>query len=56
MKSVLARLFTRDEQGQGLMEYTLILSLVAVVCVLAVTTLGQQIVAALLEPAAAMFQ
>ena len=31
---------TKDEEGQGLAEYGLILALIAVVCVLALTTLG----------------
>ncbi len=30
----------RDEEGQGLVEYALIIALVAVVCVIALTTLG----------------
>lgn len=55
MKSLLARLFSRDENGQGLAEYTVILSLIAFVCVATVTSLGQVIVSALLQPAAAMF-
>ncbi len=30
----------RDEEGQGLAEYGLILALIAVVCIAALTTLG----------------
>ena len=32
---------TRDEEGQGLAEYGLILALIAVVCIAAVTLLGR---------------
>jgi pilus assembly protein Flp/PilA len=32
-----------DESGQGLVEYGLILSLIALVCVLALTTLGSDV-------------
>ena len=32
--------FARDEEGASLVEYGLLLSLVAVVCVAAITTLG----------------
>ena len=55
MKSILARLFTRDEDGQSLAEYAVILSLVMVVCVAALTAVGQTIVTTLLQPAAEMF-
>ncbi len=34
---------TRDEEGQGLVEYGLILALIAVVCVTALTALGTNI-------------
>ncbi len=30
----------RDEEGQGLVEYGLILALIAVVCIAALTTMG----------------
>jgi len=33
----------REERGQGLTEYALIIALIAVVCIVAVLTLGQQI-------------
>lgn len=39
--------FVRDESGQGLAEYALILGLVAVVAVAAVTLLGTNITAVL---------
>ena len=39
----LASLATREDEGQGLAEYGLILALVAVVCIAAVTALGTQI-------------
>ena len=32
--------FARDEEGASLLEYGLLLSLIAVVCVAAITTLG----------------
>jgi len=35
--------FVRDEEGASLVEYGLLLSLVAVVCIAAVTTLGTSI-------------
>lgn len=34
------KLQTRDEEGQGLAEYGLILALIAVVCIAALQTLG----------------
>ena len=39
----LARAIRRDERGQGLAEYALILAFIAVVAILAVTFLGTQI-------------
>lgn len=39
MKEMLLQLL-KDENGQGMAEYGLILALIAVVCVLALTTLG----------------
>ena len=51
----LATGLNQDEQGQGLVEYALILLLIAVACVGAVTTLGQQIVATLYEPVISVF-
>jgi len=35
--------FARDEEGASLVEYGLLLTLVAVVCIAAVTTLGTSI-------------
>lgn len=40
-------LATREDEGQGLAEYGLILALVAVVCIAAVTLLGTQVMNAL---------
>jgi len=37
------KLQTRDEEGQGLAEYGLILALIAVVCIGALTALGTSI-------------
>ena len=36
---------TREEEGQGLVEYGLIIALIAVVCIAALTALGTNIVA-----------
>ena len=35
--------FVRDEEGASLVEYGLLLSLVAVVCIVAITSLGTSI-------------
>jgi len=35
--------FVRDEEGASLVEYGLLLSLVAVVCIVAISTLGSSI-------------
>ncbi|MGH2607884.1 MAG: Flp family type IVb pilin [Tepidiformaceae bacterium] len=40
MSKFVKKVFKRDEEGQGLAEYGLILALIAVVCVAALTTLG----------------
>jgi pilus assembly protein Flp/PilA len=40
-------LMRRDEEGQGLAEYALILALIAVVAILALIFLGEQIVSIL---------
>lgn len=43
MLQYLISLIDRDERGQGLAEYALILALIAVAAILAVTFLGGQI-------------
>ena len=43
MFQLLQGLISRDERGQGLAEYALILALIAVVVIAAVTLLGTQI-------------
>ena len=48
------RKFFRKEEGQTLSEYSLILILIAVVCIVAVTLLGNQIVNVLNQIAAAL--
>lgn len=39
MKNLITR-FIREEEGQDLVEYALLLALIALVCVVAVTNLG----------------
>lgn len=39
--SYIAHRITRDERGASMVEYALLLALIAVVCIAAVTTLGQ---------------
>jgi pilus assembly protein Flp/PilA len=39
----LVNLVRRDEKGAALVEYGLLVGLIAVICVVAVTTLGQEI-------------
>ena len=41
--SKLAAWQTRDEEGQGLVEYGLILALISVVCIAALTLIGTNI-------------
>ncbi|MFQ5351622.1 MAG: Flp family type IVb pilin [Candidatus Binatia bacterium] len=41
--SKITKWFRKDEEGQGLAEYGLILALIAVVCVAALTTLGTSV-------------
>jgi len=48
------RLRYRDEEGQALVEYALILGLVAVVAIGALTTLGLNVTAVLSQIAAAI--
>jgi pilus assembly protein Flp/PilA len=45
LKSFVARIkqFVRREEGAALAEYGLLLALIAVVCILAITVLGQEI-------------
>ena len=43
MVSKVAAWKARDEEGQGLAEYGLILALIAVVCITALTTMGTSI-------------
>jgi pilus assembly protein Flp/PilA len=43
MIQYLFSLISRDERGQGLAEYALILALIAVLAIVAVTFLGSQI-------------
>jgi len=42
-RSVLARFRGRDDEGQGLVEYGLILGLIAVVAIAALTSTGSQV-------------
>ena len=50
--------FARDEQGQDLLEYALLISLIALVCVIAITSAGTNVntifqnIATALAPAA----
>lgn len=43
MHSLMARLSARDESGQALVEYGLLVGLIAVVCVVVIGLLGTQI-------------
>ena len=47
LRSVPQNVSVRDEVGQGLAEYGLILGLIAVVCIVAVSLLGGNIAGAL---------
>lgn len=47
MTKIAERQLAKDEEGQGLAEYGLILALIAVVCVAALTLLGGNISALL---------
>jgi pilus assembly protein Flp/PilA len=37
------RSFVRNEEGQDLLEYALLVALIAIVCVVAVTTAGENV-------------
>ena len=58
MKNLINR-FVREDEGQDLIEYALLAGLIALICVGAVTTTGEQVVAlfdavaAAIPPAAA---
>ena len=43
IQQFLASLFGRDEEGQGLAEYALILALIAIVAIIALIFLGSQV-------------
>ena len=43
VQSLVARVSLRDENGQALVEYGLLVGLIAVVCITAITLLGTQI-------------
>ncbi len=43
MKQLLTR-FTREESGQDLVEYALLLGVITVLCVVAIQTIGTQLV------------
>jgi pilus assembly protein Flp/PilA len=42
MKNLIAR-FVREDEGQDLVEYALLLAFIALICILAVTNLGQTV-------------
>ena len=46
--------FRRDEQGAALVEYGLLVGLIAVICVVAVTTLGTEVSTAFSKIASAL--
>lgn len=45
MKSLMKKVkgFVRDEEGQGLVEYALILALIAIIVIVALSILGQKV-------------
>jgi pilus assembly protein Flp/PilA len=51
---VLESLRNREDEGQGLVEYGLIIALVAVVCIGALTTLGGSVTGVLTQIAGAI--
>jgi pilus assembly protein Flp/PilA len=46
--------FRRDEEGAALVEYGMLVGLIAVICIAAVTTLGQEISTAFSSIASAL--
>jgi pilus assembly protein Flp/PilA len=54
MQALVARVQTRDESGQALVEYGLLVGLIAVICVVAVTALGVNVAAMLQSVADAL--
>jgi pilus assembly protein Flp/PilA len=43
LHALISRFFARDEEGQGLAEYALILALIAIVAIIALIFLGGQV-------------
>jgi pilus assembly protein Flp/PilA len=43
LSALISRLLDRDEEGQGLAEYALILALIAIVAIVALIFLGSQV-------------
>lgn len=54
MVNFFSSLISRDEEGQGLAEYALILALIAIIAILALTFLGGQISSILSQIGAAI--
>ena len=54
MKQLILKLW-RDEQGQDLAEYTMLIVLIAIACIGAVTALGTGVQGGLNEAAGALF-
>ena len=46
VKALIA-LYTEEREGQGLVEYALIIALIAIVCIAALTALGGKVVSTL---------
>ena len=53
MRSLIKR-FRRDDEGAALVEYGMLVGLIAVICVVAVTTLGTEVSTAFSKIAAAL--
>jgi len=51
MRSLVSRVQIQREEGQALVEYTLILALISIVAIAVLTTIGTDIVAKLTEVA-----